>query len=135
MIRSREKRIHLDTSFLIRALVRGTPESVQLRRWLADRRSVAVSALVWAEFLCGPLTEADEARAGRVARAPVPFGSAEATEAARLFNYSGRRRGSFTDCMIGATALVDGAALATSNPGDFDQFIDAGLDVVGASEG
>lgn len=119
--------IHLDTSFLIRALVPGSVESARLRSWLKGRRPVAVSALTWGEFLCGPLGDADEAIARRVAHKHVPVGTEEAIEAARLFNYGGRRRGSFTDCVIAATAIVAGATLATSNVGDFERFVDAGL--------
>ena len=47
--------ILLDTSFLIRALIPGTGEDALLRRWLAGRTTLAVSAVVWTEFLCGPL--------------------------------------------------------------------------------
>jgi predicted nucleic acid-binding protein len=86
-------------------------------------------ALAWGEFLCGPLGEAEEAVARRVARRHVPIGSAEAREAARLFNQGGRRRNSFPDCIIAATAILAGAELATSNPADFERFVDAGLEM------
>ncbi|MYN65860.1 MAG: type II toxin-antitoxin system VapC family toxin [Acidobacteria bacterium] len=72
--------IHLDTSFLVRALIPGTPEETKLRN-----------------------------------------------VAARLFNESGRRRGTIIDCMIGAAALADGASVATSNVAHFSRFAAAGL--------
>ena len=50
--------IHLDTSFLIRALAAGTPEDVRIRQWLAAGEALGVSSLAWCEFLCGPLDAA-----------------------------------------------------------------------------
>ncbi|MCG6987199.1 MAG: PIN domain-containing protein [Gemmatimonadetes bacterium] len=127
MISPRTPVVHLDTSFLIRALVAGSEESQKLRAWLRQRRPVAVSTVTWGEFLCGPLGEADRATARRIAHTHVPVGTEEITEAARLFNHGGRRRGSFPDCVIAGTAIVSGAELATSNAGDFERFVDAGL--------
>ncbi len=49
--------IHLDTSFLIKSLVRGTAEDRSLRHWLKTGEVVAMSAVAWAELLCGPLEE------------------------------------------------------------------------------
>ena len=123
------KMVHLDTSFLIRALVAESAEAGRLRQWLRDRRPVAVSTLVWSEFLCGPLDEVALSVAGRIAYRHVPMGTQEATEAARLLNHGGRKRGSFPDCVIAATAKVAGAELATSNAADFRRFRDAGLEL------
>ena len=61
-----------------------------------------------------------------------PFGEREAVRAAELFNASGRRRGSFADCMIATTALVNQATIATANPADFRHFEQFGLTVVDA---
>lgn len=119
--------VHLDASFLIRALVAGSDESERLRGWLQDRRRVALSAFTWGEFLCGPLDEDAEAIARRIASKHVPVTTEVATRAASLFNHGGRRRGSFADCIIAGTAIDSGAELATSNVGDFERFVDAGL--------
>jgi predicted nucleic acid-binding protein len=127
LIRPAARPIHLDTSFLIRALDPTYPESAKLSGWLRDRRTLAVSALAWGEFLCGPLAEAEASAARRVAPIHVPVGTEEAAEAARLFNHAGRRRNSFSDCIIAASAILAGAALATANHGDFERFADAGL--------
>ena len=119
--------IHLDTSFLIRALARHSPEDRKLRAWLKDAEPLGMSAISWAEFLCGPVGAEDVELAGRILREPVAFNSADAALTARLFNLAGRRRGSLTDCMIAATAIRAGAALATTNPADFRRFEPAGL--------
>lgn len=124
--------IQLDTSFLIRALVPGTPEDGLLRRWLQERTPLAVSAVVWTEFLCGPLRAREIQLAARVVGAVLPYGADEAAVAAELFNRSGRRRGSLVDCMVAASALGRDAALATSNPADFRRFEARGLKVMAA---
>lgn len=129
MIRPAAKPIHLDTSFLIQALDPSLPEAAKLHGWLQARRSIAMSTLAWGEFLCGPLGDTDEATARRIAHRHVPVGTDEAIRAARLFNHAGRRRNSFPDCIIAATAILAGAELATSNPADFRRFVDAGLEL------
>ena len=106
--------IHLDTSFLIRALVRGTPEDRALRRWIANGESLAVCSVAWAEFQCGPLSPSELAVAGAIIDRHRAFTKEDAEGAARLFNESGRRRGSLVDCMIAAAAQADGATVATT---------------------
>ncbi len=119
--------IHLDTSFLIRALARDTAEDRRLRRWLGEGEAVALSAVGWAELMCGPVQTVHVDLARRILEAPVPFLDEDAALAARLFTMSGRRRGTLVDCMIAATALRAGATLATTNPADFRRFVRAGL--------
>lgn len=111
--------IHLDTSFLIRALVKGTPEDGSLREWLIGGAQIAMSAISWTEFLCGPVDEAEVRLAVRIVEEQIPYDRQDATLAVRLFNQAGRRRGSLIDCMIAASAIRAGAELATSNPADF----------------
>ena len=119
--------IHLDASFLIRALAEGTPQDRRLRAWLAAGEALGMSAVAWAEFLCGPVEATDLELVERVVHDRAPFGEAEAALAARLFNESGRRRGSLADCMIAASAMRAGVPLATENPKDFRRFASAGL--------
>ena len=121
--------IHLDTSFLVRALVAGTPEEAKLRMWLGQGEGLIMSAVAWAEFLCGPIDVDDLELAERFVERQVNFTADQAMVAARLFNESGRRRGTLIDCMIGAAALADGAAIATSNPADFNRFGAAGVKI------
>ena len=114
--------IQLDTSFLIRASVAGSPEGDRMRQWLSRRETLAISAPAWTEFICGPLSPGVVDAARRLVGEPVPFTAVEAERAAALFNASGRRRGTLVDCMIAATAVEAGDKLATANPGDFSRF-------------
>jgi predicted nucleic acid-binding protein len=111
--------ILLDTSFLIRALVPGSSEDTRLRAWLAADTEVAISAVAWAEFLCGPLEADAFALAAAVVGEPLPVTGDHARRAADLFNAQGRRRGTLMDCLIAATAIAEDAELATANPRDF----------------
>lgn len=124
--------IHLDTSFLVRALLAGTPQDRRLRTWLGRGEELAISCIGWAEFLCGPLKEGQVELATRILSLPEPFGAKDAEMAARLFNRCGRRRGTLTDCMIAATAIRSDATLATANPDDFRKLEAAGLKLLGA---
>jgi predicted nucleic acid-binding protein len=114
--------IHLDTSFLIRALVPGSAEDRRLRQWLADGTALGISAVAWAEFLCGPLTGEQQVLAERILGEALPFEAADARVAAALFNEGGRRRGTLADCMIAAAAIRAEARLATSDPAGFAGF-------------
>ena len=125
--------VHLDTSFLIRALVRGSPEDALLREWLDEGETLRMSAIAWTEFLCGPIRAVDQKLAGQVVGGRVAFTDDQADVAARLFNDSGRRRGSMFDCMIAAAALAERAAVATANPADFERFAPSGVDVIDAA--
>ena len=118
---------HLDTSFLIPALVSGSTEDRRLQTWLRSKEHVAVSVIVWTEFLCGPVDPRQVDLMGQVVGESVPFLPRDAALAARLFNLSGRKRGTLTDCMIAATAIRQGASLAISNVGDFSRLEPHGL--------
>jgi len=122
--------IHLDTSFLIRALARGSAEDRRLREWLEDGTPLAMGAVSWAEFLCGPVRAEDVDLATHIVNGPVAFLPGDAASAAKLFNLAGRRRGSFVDCMIAAIALRAQATLATGNSTDFRRFEPAGLRII-----
>jgi predicted nucleic acid-binding protein len=113
--------VHLDTSFLIRALRSGTTEDQMLRALLEESRELAMSSIAWAELLCGPLDGRQLDIARRITPELIPFTDKDAALSAELFNESGRRRSSLTDCMIAATALRCNARLATPNQADFQR--------------
>ena len=68
--------------------------------------------------------------ARRIVTEVSPYLQDDGALAAKLFNESGRRRGSLIDCMIAAVALRDGASVATANSADFRCFESAGLQVI-----
>lgn len=120
--------IHLDTNYLIALAVSGSLEAQRVDDWLARGISLAVSALVWTEFLSGPvqsreLVLVESVIDGRI----VPFDKAAAVLAAGLFNLTGRRRGSRFDCLIAAAAIQGNAEFATANESDFRPFLPHGL--------
>ncbi len=121
--------IHLDTSFLIRALDPGSPEDRKLRGWIGKGEALGMSSVAWTELLCGPLSPSEMEWAAEIVGQRRNFTLEHAVIAARLFNDSGRRRGSLIDCMIGATALADSASIATTNAADFRRFATAGLEL------
>jgi len=124
--------IHLDTSFLIRALAHGSAEDRALRKWVKDGEPLGMSTVAWAELLCGPLEETHLELATRIVSKRVAFLEEDSILSARLFNESGRRRGSLVDCMIAASALRAREPLATANAADFRRFATFGLTIVGA---
>ena len=124
--------IHLDTSFLIRGLVHGSAEDRALRKWLKDGEPLGMNTVAWTELLCGPLDESHLEHATRVVSQRVAFLEEDSVASARLFNESGRRRGSLIDCMIAASALRAGEPLATANVADFRRFAAYGLAILEA---
>ena len=121
--------IHLDTSFLIRMLKRGSPEARFVEAADPDE-PVVVSAIAWAEFLCGPIEPAEEELALRIVDGSCDLTFEHTGIAARLFNESGCRRSSLSECLIAAVAIHDDARLATANLADFRRFASAGLKLV-----
>jgi len=119
--------IHVDANFLIDSLVPGSSQDAQLAGCLSAGETLGISAVAWGEFLCGPLSAAEETLARKLLPTPEPLTGADAEKAAQLFNATGRRSRSFADCCIAAVALRTGSRLATSNSADFQPFAAHGL--------
>ncbi len=117
--------IDLDANFLVK-IVR-EEDSQRLVRWASAPQEINVSAVAWAEFLCGPLKSVHLTEARRLIDKIEPLTDADAEVAAQLFNSTGRRLRSMPDCMIAATAIRRDAALATLNIRDFKAFKRFGL--------
>lgn len=122
-----ESALHLDTCFLIRALVPGTDADRRLREWLRAGRQLCMDTVAWTEFLCGPVQPDERRLAEQVVTERVGFSAADASRAAEFFNATGRRRGTLADCMIAAAAVGRDAALVTLNQDDFRCFAELGL--------
>jgi predicted nucleic acid-binding protein len=120
--------IHLDTNCLVDIQ---SPSS-RVRSLLLSRlrlgERVSCSVLAWAEYLCGPVSaEERELSWQLIEGSPAPLDTFVAELGARFFNSTGRRRGSFADCLIAATAVSNDAILMTLNNPDFVPFESLGL--------
>lgn len=119
--------IHLDTNALI-ALPQWARGDHALIERVQRGESVAACAVVWYEFLCGPVQEAEVRLAEAfIERRIVAIDADHALRAAELFNGAGRKRVLRTDALIAAAALRAGAELLTVNVKDFAPFVPAGL--------
>jgi predicted nucleic acid-binding protein len=118
---------HLDTNFLIDALVTGSPQELLLAAWLGGGETVQISTISWGEFLCGPLSPTADALARQLLPTAIALERIDAEKAAALFNATGRRSKCYADCCIAAVAIRCHAALATSNRDDFLPMLPHGL--------
>lgn len=94
--------IHLDTGFLIRALVPGSAERIAMEDWLPGGEPLQVSAVAWTELLCGPVLPARVEVAESLFGGPVALDGPEAAQAAKL-----RWKGELT-CSPGETLVETG---------------------------
>ena len=119
--------VHLDTSVLLSAI--GGPAAPAVRRAIAGRHRLQLSAPVLYEWLRGPRTEAElELQEGLFpSHEAIPFAASEAHQAAILYSSVKRARGREIDLAIAACAIVHGAALWTDNPRDFSDLPDLRL--------
>ena len=113
--------IHLDTSVLVDALTGPRRSAPKLRDAIERGERIQMSCLVLYEWLRGPRTPAQLADQESLfpRTSAVPFGSAEAARAARLYGQVARARGREIDLAIAASAIEHNAALWTLNRADF----------------
>ena len=122
--------ICLDTNYLILGLVPDSREAVQLLAWSEAGEHFYTAALVWYEFLCGPVDSNQVAAMRSLLRQILPLDEPQAEEAARLFNAIGRRRNLRVDAIVAAAATSRQAPLATNNRQDFRHFEPHGLHLI-----
>ena len=120
--------LHFDTNELIVISFTTSRLGEKLLPWLKQGNIAAVSTITWSEFCNGPIPLAKkqiiEAILGNNI---INFTQPMAETASFLFNKTGRRRGSHSDCMIAAAAIISDAPLCTINTKDFERFVPFGL--------
>lgn len=122
--------ICLDTNYLIKGLEEGSTEAARIVEWYQCGEPLITAMPSWYEFVCGPLSESQEATMRAFVQEIVPFDEEQARAAAFLFNQSGRRRHLRVDAMIAGCAMVRRAKMATDNLKDFRVFKEWGLELV-----
>lgn len=120
----------LDTNYLIATAQTGTEAARRVESWLMAGEPLHVSAIAWAEYLCGPVTMEEQTATQALLTAIHPTDAETATLAAALFNATGRRSRSLPDSLIAATAILAHQPLATLNQADFQPFLPFGLTLV-----
>ena len=120
--------IHLDTNLLVEVGLSVSLVRASLISCLKNGHHLATSTIAWSEF-CNGLIEEMQLRATEAAldNRILVFTQPMAEMASFLFNKTGRRRGSHSDCMIAACAIISQAPLSTINTKDFERFVPYGL--------
>lgn len=120
--------VHFDTNELIQISLSTSITGGKVLPWLKAGNLAAVSTITWSEFCNGPLTAARKNAIISILDGNILDFTMEMGEMASvLFNCTGRRRGSHSDCMIAATAIISDAPLSTLNLKDFERFVPHGL--------
>ncbi len=113
--------IVLDTSLLVDALTGPKRQAPMLRMAIDKGERLLLPSLVLYEWLRGPRIDAElqAQEALFPAATALPFGSAEAIAASRLYGAMAHPRGREVDIAIAATAISMGADLWSLNRRDF----------------
>lgn len=114
-------RYHLDTDFLVKALLSSGPERQLLRAISDSQDEIEMSSLAWYEFCRGPRLPQQEAvaRSYLEAEGVIEFGETAAARAADIFRRLGGPRRRAADVAIAAVAIGRGARLLTANTRDY----------------
>ena len=118
-------RYHLDTDFLLKALLSRGPERILLRRISDSNAEIEMSAIAWYEFCRGPRLPEQEAlgRSFLETDGVVAFDEKLAIAASDVFRRLGRPRKRAADVAIAVTAMARDARLLSGNTRDY-----AGID-------
>ncbi len=122
------KTILLDTNALIALADPFHAIPLRLEGQIRQGAAAMTNSITWHEFVRGPMSAEDQARALQIlCQRIAPVDREDAEVAAMLFNATGRRRSSAADCLIAASAIRRDAILATCNLDDFLLFRPYGL--------
>jgi predicted nucleic acid-binding protein len=121
-------RVHLDTDFLIYALIENGRERRRLFELADSEAVIQMSAVAWYEFCRGPRTPQQLAVARSLVDEVVPFSEDLADLAARVFRMLGSPRRRAADIAIGVTAAALEARLYTRHGRDFAGIPDLEVD-------
>jgi predicted nucleic acid-binding protein len=114
-------RYHLDTDFLIKALLARGAEQELLRDISHSPAEIEMSALAWYEFCRGPRSPEQEAvaRSYLETEGIIPFGEDLASKSADTFRRLGSPRRRAFDVAIATAAMARSARLLTGNTRDY----------------
>lgn len=119
--------IHFDTNALV-ALPQWAREQNEVVTRVVEGEAAAACAVVWYEFLLGPLADDEVGLAHAFIGGRIEAMTEDDAElGAQLFNACGRRRTLKTDALIAAAAIRANADFATVNVTDFQPFVVHGL--------
>ena len=119
--------IHFDTNALIALPIWVQQDHPAIKR-IQKGSTAAACALVWYEFVCGPVSAEHKMLAFAVLGGRIePVRQASADKASELFNLAGRARRLRTDALIAGCAMSANAELLTLNRADFVVFERLGL--------
>lgn len=126
-----KKNMHLDTNILIGVFSEEKELRAKLKRFFHEGYSFSVSALVWHEFVSGPVKAIQKQHAlSLIEERILPMDKDIAELASELYNSSGRKKSSRPDCIVAATAINYQAEMLTLNASDFKAFSKQGLELV-----
>lgn len=125
--------IHFDTNALI-ALPHWGRDGHPVVKRVVQGEAAAVCAMVWYEYLLGPLGDGESELAHAFLSGSIePMLEQDAMLGAELCNAVGHRRTLKTDALIAAAAIRAGADFVTVNAEDFQLFVAHGLRLVPAT--
>lgn len=127
---------HFDTNLLIALIDPAHPHHPMVVSAVAEEGGLGTSAVAWTEFHSKEVPAPGyHALTHALGGGIVPFSTAEAELAGKLYQLPGVGRGQRLDSMIAATAILAGAELATANRRDFERFTPLGLRIWPGSAG